>query len=891
MSSLQHLGTKKQRRRRKRSDWVQALQQTRNARYLREILRTSTSAATQLRAEQTNQFDEGKKASHASDEYDHDSKHSPTAQEIAHYPLMDADVLDTDRDASDTESSQNPDTEEVDIAHENPTDYANSVALSSSEKANKEASHLNSDNTPDNDNTEMEEDIQEMETCAGNHIEQNRDQDTEQYQFPSAVGHLQLHEASEQAMEILQCRRKKWENRYYLSALLAVVGSVRYTVDQYEYTCNVLRDVAPENIEIWPPYSSVKRGFRSILEHCMPRSKIVTLPKKSGNIPLNAKETSASRAGANHSVPDIEQSPTDTEKVRIFFPTSWAQVDVATPSTFYQMYSRVESEQAHLESAQIVRDRQSLTDMSRFFFVNSSGEHVACLPGSEISLLVHGTGPMCDTAFEIVQGDNTFCFEATTVVTWSVGSNNTNHVIQESILRSSQLSDRDKVIITSLSQSKNRPDDDFCHMNGIVPGDMCTLLRASSEYNQGDLVPIIVHRFWRCEIGMPTVTILWITLVQDESHGSSCVEVSNTQVIQAINLRRQGSSEDIKEFKERCGTLQDGTPYVSYRMLLYCDDFRKSSFSSTGGSAGGCYFIPLGYAPEQRRTTSAVRLISLTPPGVSTNEVLNFIVEDIIHGTIHGVDAWNPNGIKVKVFLDLVGFIGDYPAAASVIDVVGHVGRAPCTLCSFRRLMLSEASGSRYGYTTKVHANNSGFLRSAERHRFLRESEITDKDANILGMKGKIQTLRRKGPLMEIYERLTNERYLVPLNSHGYPVVSAQFDPYRCNFVAPDHLLTGLTKDILNTVFLSLPTKELQLQTDIMICAALRQNGLLSQNEVFNFQANAINSMTLSELYCVLLVSGPVLKIVTSRLSSQEDVQEPVKLLRKLHRFISLTYW
>ena len=104
-------------------------------------------------------------------------------------------------------------------------------------------------------------------------------------------------------------------------------------------------------------------------------------------------------------------------------------------------------------------------------------------------------------------------------------------------------------------------------------------------------------------------------------------------------------------------------------------------------------------------------------------------------------------------------------------------------------------------------------------------------------------------------------------------------------------MLTGLTKDILNTLFLSLPPKELQLQTDIMICTALRQNGLLSQNNVFNFRANAINRMRLSELYCVLFESGPVMKIVTSRLSSQEDVQEPVTLLRKLHRLISLTYW
>ena len=85
-------------------------------------------------------------------------------------------------------------------------------------------------------------------------------------------------------------------------------------------------------------------------------------------------------------------------------------------------------------------------------------------------------------------------------------------------------------------------------------------------------------------------------------------------------------------------------------------------------------------------------------------------------------------------------------------------------------------------FSLRVHEESSrqqfGVQRSAERHRFLRESEVTDKDANILGMKRKLQTLRSKGLLMEIHERLTKERYLVALNSHGYPVVSAQFDPY-----------------------------------------------------------------------------------------------------------------
>lgn len=62
------------------------------------------------------------------------------------------------------------------------------------------------------------------------------------------------------------------------------------------------------------------------------------------------------------------------------------------------------------------------------------------------------------------------------------------------------------------------------------------------------------------------------------------------------------------------GQLENGTPYVIYRVIFYCDDFTPSTTLYPEGSAGGCYMLPVGLPPEARRSNSSIWVISLTPP-------------------------------------------------------------------------------------------------------------------------------------------------------------------------------------------------------------------------------------------------------------------------------------
>ena len=84
------------------------------------------------------------------------------------------------------------------------------------------------------------------------------------------------------------------------------------------------------------------------------------------------------------------------------------------------------------------------------------------------------------------------------------------------------------------------------------------------------------------------------------------------------------------------GTLPDGQLYYVYRLLLYADDFNPRSRYYPRGSVGGVYMSPLGLHIRSRRSQTSIRTLSLTPTGVSTNFVLDYISPDSVNGCING---------------------------------------------------------------------------------------------------------------------------------------------------------------------------------------------------------------------------------------------------------------
>ena len=677
--------------------------------------------------------------------------------------------------------------------------------------------------------------------------------------------------------------------------MIAVVGSVRFTVHQYNYTRDLLEDVSANPEDHWPPYSKTQIHFKDIIKHCLPDRHVVRLGKVGAR--NTATEGQDPALESHHDGAESDHIPVETERVRIFLPSAWARLDVSTSVTYDSMYSdATDMERNSVDMYPIVRDRNSVTGACESIFISSGGECVPCGPGSEIEVKVLREKPQIRAQFHFRSEDGIYTFSAVIAATWCVGANGSATESFERALKQCALSECEQKIAHHFSVADQRPDDSnlASHIPHILPGDICTILSphataASPQTNKYRAV--LVHRFWRFEEGIPSILICWVK-ISSNTPITVTNEATFSHVVKELNLLRlSNQTTQLPTQHASRGHLANGTPYVVYRILLYCDDFQRSSQHYPRGSAGGCYFLPLSLPPEKRRTISAVRVISLTPPGVSTNQVLQYIINDLVRATTFGIDGHTPDGSPIKIFIDVVGFVGDYPAAAATIDVLGHVSSAPCTLCTFRRQHAAVAEGSRHGYTTEVHAGNSSFLRHAERHFSLRKAGLSAHDANFLGMVHSERTRARNSPLIQLSKEILKKQGDIPLSTAGRKVVPGLFDPFRCNIVAPDHLLTGLAKNVLNTLFQCMPSNEMRAHADIYICCALKENGLLTQSTVYNYNSKSLHSMTLSEMYCVLLVASSTLRDVITTFSPDHPSAISFSLLRRLQRLIALTYW
>ena len=279
--------------------------------------------------------------------------------------------------------------------------------------------------------------------------------------------------------------------------------------------------------------------------------------------------------------------------------------------------------------------------------------------------------------------------------------------------------------------------------------------------------------------------------------------------------------------------------------------------------------------------------MSFTPTHVSTNEVLDFIIPDIINGIINGIETVDAEGRTVTIFLDVVGFIGDYPESAKVIDLMNHAARAPCTHCSFRHRKLENAAN--YAYSLAIHSYHSSFGRTLRKTLALRSSNISAEELTFLGMRqGSIEDVSEVGrwPLIKLGCAIQSARHRIPRTSTGRPVVPGTFNPYNQNAVAPDHLLAGLGKFMVETAFVMLNSDTDRKRLEIVVCQKLKDLGFGSHSTLYNYKKKKVNSISMSTNYAVLMIIGPLLRSM-----KYTTAFRPLFFLEVFSKLLALTFW
>ncbi len=412
----------------------------------------------------------------------------------------------------------------------------------------------------------------------------------------------------------------------------------------------------------------------------------------------------------------------------------------------------------------------------------------------------------------------------------------------------------------------------------LKPGDILAMLRPScpedfshvSEQTFSCAIPmltqfstdriLLIHRFWtesdersRHILYIPGENIL-------NNQGSSLRLCCSPPLSQSLQLYANVRAVSLcamhpgKRGPERhspvssIGTLDNGEKYFIYRFLLYWDGFEVSRGKSA--SAEGVYLTCLNLPAQARASSSAVRIVSVTPPGVKSDVVLERLKDDIIRGMTDGFVDIDANGEKRRIFLDLVGFIGDTPALNAALDVLGHNSTSCCHLCRYSRRS-STLVGSRYTACTS-HGNVSGLARGYHQHRAVRDCSPGPEPCRLLGMKH--EETYSNSVIHNLRQEMMVEKKSVP-TSGSIPVVPGDLDPYRASLIAPDHLLTGHLRDCINLAFRLLPSKKHRASCECFMAGYLSSCGLPTQNRLYDHEKKYLFSMSMSEIYALGLVA------------------------------------
>jgi hypothetical protein len=630
----------------------------------------------------------------------------------------------------------------------------------------------------------------------------------------------------------------KWQS---VLALLYTSGTVRYTVFQYEAICNLLNWQASmfgADPETLPCYSTVLRKLKPMmLKHSYVASSIESLRARGGGL----------------------------AKVCIVLPSAWALMDTATgvlydamfgnqtrPGAFHT-FSSTEYIFEGIEDVPIVRSRSMNLDMSQVIFVDpveeSDGQDdlrnallpEAAGPGDVVCVTfvtsdANNMALMKKHAVPVAGDGDTMTLTGTIRSVWHVGG--------------------DSVIFRDAEHPRAPLPFGSCH--SLNAGDIVADIEPSVVDPDGATICssfVLVYRFTRGFEGgerIPTKQ-LFVFSQRDSKDGEPMKQRPTFYHIRKIR-RCSGHGQNYTESRLAApctGVLSDGRRYVVYRVLLYCDDFQPHV--SNSNSYGGCYMLPMGIPPNQRSGFGAVRCLGLSPPQMSSNEILQYIVPDLVKSATTGIQGLDPEGNAVTIFIDVLGYIGDYPGISHALDVLGHAARAPCHLCSFlRKDRTGEAGRNYYGYTSSVHSRSTSFARSMDRMLSVRSSKARDIDLSELGFKPDFDITNY--PLHFLSQQLRVCRNRIPLTDGGARVVPGIFEPYRSSLVAPDHLLFGLARDILRAMLIQC-TPHMRKHAETLIMKALRAGRLGRQRELFNSATATLHQMGMSDVFAVLLLA------------------------------------
>lgn len=715
----------------------------------------------------------------------------------------------------------------------------------------------------------------------------------------------------QKATSVLE-RVQRSMNRGVLLACISLYGKVRYTLEHYEHLVEMMKDC--ETPTILPCSTTMRKFvFPRMIEKIFVRSSIQQFPTKSSFIPyLPTSSTLGNRQ----------------REAVVVLPSSWVRMDVRCLHVIREIACiencccvlnpgqsdlRINTSLHVTRREELTRNRDSLWVIKNGVpFSSSSGMIVKFFTADEhvVSKLRRSIREFQPETLRY-RGDTCMAFKGEILSFIKIQFSSERGIYFDDVSGSGPLDDvtRSKYdscieLLKKLSRRNHKPT--YCDSEAdenhstrdhyrdrrpsnrvdgddlyLVPSDHITLIRIEDSNDLG----VYVSRFWVQRLDDERNFFVYVKSEGLSSEAEVCATVSTIGAPEFVTDQRTATSSPDETQCKTTGTLSNGKRYYMYRVILYADDFNPRSTLFPKGSVGGLYMMPTGFNVRSRRSQAVIRTVSVTPAGVSTNSVLDFLIEDLVNGCIEGIDCVDAFGEKVTVFLDIMGFIGDYPASSGVLDLKGHNATAPCTHCGFT--FTKSPGSSMYAYTTSISSCHTAFRRSQWRSQSIRQAGLSSFQEKCLGLSVLDSNDIRTSTSFPLLKLACVHNDTLRSNTHSSPVELYVKDGYDLNLIAPDHLLTGLFKGILLIIFIQLPSDDAREKLQQYLRELLTEHGFQGHSVLYKrAKKKLVPGLSMSTLYCILTV----LPVVLQSLHLLDSLPSK-QLLINMHKFFTLAFW
>ena len=701
-----------------------------------------------------------------------------------------------------------------------------------------------------------------------------------------------------------------------LLAFLTTTGNARFSSFQYTVMASAIL-TANEDRRL-ATYKTIRTCMRKHLaKWCLPRQRLFKVPR--------IRESTQSGRCQNVQTVNSNEPCDPSVVANVIFASEWAKMDVGYLPFYRSVYEcdeRMRNHFANIENSPIVNGKAAAVcaDITMYAYVRGMvlpvkyGDHVSfscdVVPQTADGRDVTQFGWDVEDAdvpshSAIVHGlvGSVWCVSSKRHQPTDLPSGSERWTQEEQDAYSAICQSQDSTIClrARTKRHESRPSrmtlqqrlkqrESTCaptspHHIHVTAGDVCMFIKPNREENQPQIICIFRASYVDQAFGHPAERLHWVSTAQDDSGEVVLREVAVTTITDLPTLVSDSSCLDNVHTAPNRGVLHNGERYVIYRIALYADGFNQRK-SSDEKSVSGCYLLPLGLPPEERSSPSAARVITIAPFGVDENDALNTILQDIQVAATDGIQGVDPYGKSVRIFVDPLGFFGDYPAASAMSDCMGHSADAYCNLCGVRRR--KGTNGPQILHTSKVHSRRLGYMRFEERMRAIRDSNPSKRSLELMGM----QCDTHEAAMRHTAVRITNmigksqTRFRTDAN---IPVLTPRFDSYLSIAAVPDHLLDGLSKDALSLCFSQLSDDECRMRVEGQIMSAVSLNGLPKSGNILKWEKNGgykgLHNMTMKQRRCVVLCAASIFKQEYRRTQNRSFL-----LMSKLQNLISAIY-